>query len=314
MKIFLLLLVAINFWNCEDNNADVENEVLPQISSLTFFQTAPCPNRYGASAVSFENEVYLVGGVSYPVYYNTISKLDEVNSGWTILNDQVIGRRYLTAEVVGGIIYIIGGSNSDGFVDIVQAFDIANGTLSEVAPLPTKRNQLNSVVYNNKIYVIGGELENTGARTNLVEVYDPVSNSWETLASMPTARECDIAIFGNKIYAFGGFDGSNTLSKVEVYDITNNSWSDRPDMPYGLSAYHLASFDNYIFLFGDYGDHMDEVHMYDVLNNSMIKLVTNFTGRRHAAVVRNADWIYVIGGYDGSTVFDLVEKCKPYDL
>ena len=85
-------------------------------------------------------------------------------------------------------------------------------------------------------------------------------------------------------------------------------------MPYGLSAYHLASFDNYIFLIGDYGDHMDEVHMYNVLDNSMIKLVTNFTGRRHASVVRNADWIYVIGGYDGSTVFELVEKCKPYDL
>ena len=209
MKKYLFLLIAINFWNCDDNNDDdvVENEVLPKISSLTFLQTAPCPMRYGASAVSFENEVYLVGGVSYPVYYNTISKLDEVNNEWTILNDQVIGRRYLTAEVVGGIIYIIGGSNSDGFVDVVQAYDIENGTLSEVAPLPTKRNQLNSVVYNNKIYVIGGELENTGIRTNVVEVYDPISNTWEILTFMPTARECDIAIFEDKIYAFGGFDG-----------------------------------------------------------------------------------------------------------
>ena len=314
MKKVLLLLIAINFWNCDDNNDDPENEVLPQISSLTFFQSVPCPMRYGASAVSYESEVYLVGGVSYPIYYNTISKLDELSNEWTILNDKVIGRKYLTAEVVNGIIYIIGGSNADGFIDTVQAYDIANGTLSVVAPLPTKRNQLGSVVYNNKIYVIGGELEDTGIRTNLVEVYDPLSNSWETLASMPTARDCDIAIFEDKIYAFGGFDGSNTLSKVEVYDITNDSWSDRPHMPYGLSAYHLASFDNYIFLLGDYGDHMDEVHMYNVLNDSMIKLVTNFTGRRHAAVVRNQDWIYVIGGYNGSMVFNLVEKCKPYDL
>ena len=52
--------------------------------------------------------------------------------------------------------------------------------------------------------------------------------------------------------------------------------------------------------------------MYNANDDSWIKLSTNFTGRRHAAVVRNSDWIYVIAGWDGINNYDIVEKCKPY--
>ena len=148
--------------------------------------------------------------------------------------------------------------------------------------------------------------------TSVVEVYNPSVDLWTTLSPMPTARQCDIALIDDKIYAFGGYNGSSGLTTIEIYDIGNDSWSTANDMPYDLSAYHLASFENFVFLFGDYDDHIDEVNMFNANDDSWIKLSTNFTGRRHAAVVRNGDWIYVIGGYDGNTVFDTVEKCKPY--
>ena len=257
MKRFLPLLIILPslFWvGCEEE----ENDKLPIISSLTFVQSVPCENRYGASAVSYENEIYLIGG-SDSTYFTTIEKLDENNNQWIELTDQIIGRRYLTAEVVNGVIYIIGGAAQDySFVDTVQAYNISNSTITTVASLPTKRVQLNSVVYDNKIYVIGGQLENTSARTGAVEVYDPSSNSWTTLSSMPTARECDVALIDDKIYAFGGYDGSSGLTNVEIYDIENDSWSNANDMPYDLSAYHLAAFDYFVFLIGDYDDHIDE--------------------------------------------------------
>jgi N-acetylneuraminic acid mutarotase len=313
MKKLLPLFSLIIMLGCEDTAGSGENDDLPEISSLTFAQSVPCENRYGASAVSYENEIYLIGG-SDVTYFTTIEKLDENNNQWIELTNQVIGRRYLTAEVVNGVIYIIGGFAQDySFVETVQAYNISNNTITTVASLPTKRVQLNSVVYDNKIYVIGGQLENTSARTGAVEVYDPSSDSWTTLSSMPTDRECDVALIDDKIYAFGGYDGSSGLKTVEIYNIANDSWSNASDMPYDLSAYHLASFENFIFLFGDYDDHIDEVNMFNANADSWIKLSTNFTGRRHAAVVRNGDWIYVIGGYDGNTVFDTVEKCKPYE-
>jgi N-acetylneuraminic acid mutarotase len=309
-----LILGLITFWGCEDTTDPEENNDLPEILSLTFVQSTPCNSRYGASAVSYENEIYLIGGTNYPTYFTTIEKLDETNNQWTELNEQVIGRRYLTAEVVNGVIYIIGGQVSDGsYVETVQSYNITNNSITTVAPLPTKRKQLNSVVYGNKIYVIGGQLENDGAMTNVVEVYNPSVDLWTTLSPMPTARECDVALIEDKIYAFGGYNGSTSLTTVEIYDIENDSWTTANDMPYALSAYHLASFENFVFLFGDYSAHIDEVNMFNANDDSWIKLSTNFTGRRHTAVVRNGDWIYVIGGYDGNTVFDTVEKCKPYE-
>ena len=39
--------------------------ILPQISSLTFTQSSACDPRYGASAVSHENDVYLIGCLLY---------------------------------------------------------------------------------------------------------------------------------------------------------------------------------------------------------------------------------------------------------
>lgn len=311
LLIFIILLLIIN---CEDTSSSSDNNGSPQISSLQFFRTTPCNGyRYGSSAVSYENEIYLIGGAHNSAYYSTIERLDESNNQWIELTDQIIGRRYLTTEIVDGIIYIIGGQASNGsYVETMQAYNISNNTLTTVSSLPTKRKQLNSVVYNNNIYVIGGELESSGIRTNIVEVYNTVSDSWSALASMPTARECDVALIDDKIYAFGGYDGSSALVNVEIYNIENNSWSTANDMPYPLSAYHLASFENFIFLIGDYAERIDEVNMYNANDDSWVKLSTNFTGRRHAAVVKNDDWIYVIAGGDDTYNYDIVEKCKPF--
>ena len=91
----VLFILQLLFWiGCEDD----ENDGLPEISSLTFIQSTPCNNyRYGSSAVSYENEIYLIGGAHGSTYYTTIERLDETNNQWIELNNQVIGRRYLTA-------------------------------------------------------------------------------------------------------------------------------------------------------------------------------------------------------------------------
>ena len=52
--------------------------------------------------------------------------------------------------------------------------------------MPTPRSGFAIAVYQNKIYVIGGTVGNGYVGNN--EVYDPVSNTWETKTSMPTPR------------------------------------------------------------------------------------------------------------------------------
>ena len=121
-------------------------------------------------------------------------------------------------------------------------------------------------------------------------VFSPIRISWASSLSIVT----------------NPFD--NLLDSFWIHEISPSlGW-------YFLSKFRLLIklSNHFVFLFGDYDDRIDEVNMYNADADSWTKLSTNFIGRRHAAVVRNGDWIYVIGGWDGTNNYDIVQKCKPY--
>ncbi|KAF9594057.1 hypothetical protein IFM89_027097 [Coptis chinensis] len=63
------------------------------------------------------------------------------------------------------------------------------------------------------------------------ERFDPRTISWESVPSMKTSRGGhSVAAFNEKIYAFGGFDGTRNVSEVEVLDPRFGSWTDGDSM------------------------------------------------------------------------------------
>jgi hypothetical protein len=90
------------------------------------------------------------------------------------------------------------------------------------------------VADNGKIYVVGGLAREPASNpatyiaVDWVDVYDPATNSWSALASMPTARDhFHAAVVDGKIYAIGGRqkDIAATTGVNQVYDIANNTWA-----------------------------------------------------------------------------------------
>src|SRR5207253_1600526 len=81
---------------------------------------------------------------------------------------------------------------------------------------PTARVGAIGAVLNGKLYAIGGN--NGGGLTfNLVEVYDPASNTWTTDSPMPTLRSgCAASVVGGVIYVAGG-GNTNTLATLEAF-------------------------------------------------------------------------------------------------
>jgi hypothetical protein len=66
--------------------------------------------------------------------------------------------------------------------------------------MPTARWAFSTSVLDGKIYAIGG----VGGSTK-VEVYDPASDTWTSKAPLQSGRSfVSAAVFGGKIYAFGG--------------------------------------------------------------------------------------------------------------
>jgi N-acetylneuraminic acid mutarotase len=126
----------------------------------------------------------------------------------------------------------------------VLASNLVQDSWNTMTPMKQARGLLGVVAAEGKIYAIGGSLATVALRnksdymaTN--ECYDPTSNTWVTLTSMPTPRHgFAIATYDGKIYCIGGY-GYNESSLIrsselginEVYDIAADSWSTKTALP-----------------------------------------------------------------------------------
>lgn len=61
-----------------------------------------------------------------------------------------------------------------------------------------------------------------------------------------------VAVTGGKLYAFGGFNGTDRLSTVEIYDPKTKIWSQGREMLCKRSAVGVASLDDYVYVCGGY--------------------------------------------------------------
>jgi N-acetylneuraminic acid mutarotase len=172
------------------------------------------------------------------------SSADTAEDTWAAKAPMQQARAGLGVAVVNGKIYAIGGSTASGsyspdifvggFVGTNEEYDPATDTWTTKASMPTPRDFFAIAAYKNKIYCIGGAVGFTvdemsgfyGYITSGVnEVYDTVTDSWVTKASMPfNGMKLQANVVNGKIYVMQGF-------YVHVYDPADDSWTNRTRMP-----------------------------------------------------------------------------------
>ncbi len=107
-------------------------------------------------------------------------------------------------------------------------------TLSEVAAMPTARNSPHVGAIGGLLYVAGGE--DGGGKTAL-EAYDPLFDSWTTLAAMLSPRYGGAAgVIDDKLYVVGGWSSiscckTNTLQIYDPAVGSGGTWSLGPNVP-----------------------------------------------------------------------------------
>ncbi len=187
-------------------------------------------------------------------------------------------RAYLGVAAVDGKIYAIGGDEGSetgncmtgtamtyNIVNYTEEYDPAQNIWTPKADMPTKRALFGTAVYDGKIFCVGGyhgaivvtgpeswdwktEYYDVGAN----EVYDPASNSWQTMAALPTPRYSTATnVVDDKIYVIGGHTMTDlyiTLNITEVYDPATNSWATKTPAPLPVSSYASAVIDNKIYV------------------------------------------------------------------
>jgi N-acetylneuraminic acid mutarotase len=220
----------------------------------------------------------------------------------------------LRAAVVNGKIYAIGGV-------VNYEYDPAADNWTAKKPMPTARTYFGIAVYQNKIYTIGGSLEwnpSSGSiPSDANEVYDPLTDSWETMQPMPKNRSgLNANVINGKIYLVGGRTVGPqylTVALNEVYDPANNSWTTKKPIPIAVVSCASAVIDNKIFVIGGHAEFHDPLNIgtnqiYDPETDTWTFAASMPTARAWLAVAVADDMLYAIGGSPEALVPFLTEN------
>lgn len=118
--------------------------------------------------------------------------------------------------------------------------------------MPTARGALGVAVIGHKLVAIGG-FDGRGT-TAAVELYNPSTDTWTTMAKLPTPRnDLAVAAYEQDVCAFGGRlnrDDSRNSAVVECWHSTSNRWVRKGDMPIPRSGHAAATLGRHIYVFG----------------------------------------------------------------
>ena len=156
---------------------------------------------------------------------------------WTSGTPLPVPVQFTQTGVINGLIYVVGGFNSNGIVGNNQIYNPATNTWSSGAPMPDPTGYGTSAVVKNILYVIGGTSQSANQETGAVWAYDPTTDTWTEKSPMPTARGgTGTAVEKNIIYVIGGNGNDESrLTNVEAYNPAKDKWTEKAPLLIGRS-------------------------------------------------------------------------------
>ena len=179
------------------------------------------------------------------------------------------------------------------------------------ASMNTARHGLHVVGLGGKIYAIGGQTTTSAGYTNVVERYDPVTDTWAPVANLNTARSYfGAVVYNGKIYVMGGAGSSGSLSSIESYDPATNLWTTLGvTLPVAMCSFTatLEPGTSSVYIVGGYinaqSSETNTVYLYDISAStvtqkpSLPKIISN-----HVSLYSNGK-LYIKGGLNSGFTF-----------
>jgi N-acetylneuraminic acid mutarotase len=169
------------------------------------------------------------------------------------------------------------------------------------APITTVRGETRVGTANGMIYFIGGLMEGWKA-SDLVDMYNPSSDSWTPRAASPGAvNHPGLATLNAKIYVSGGFNSPDftfNLKTLWVYDPATDKWAALADMPEVRAAHVMVPINDKLYVVGGDGPaDPTSVWMYDPATDKWDTSLAHMTSiRDHLAGAVADGKLYVMGG------------------
>lgn len=272
----------------------------------------------------------LIAGIFFLALTPINLVLAETSKGgsWTTATPAPSQRTEVVAAAIDGKIYVVGGFNKPNLQNAlkfaisneVEVYDTAADSWSVTTSLPEGRHHAGIASLNGLLYVVGGftkSLLSVWHAVATVYQYNPVTQEWRELASMPTARGAlGVAVHQNRLYAIGGYDGKHNSGAVEIFNPQTNTWSSGAPMPMPRDHLAVVTAENRIYAIGgrpelDYHRNMATVEEYDPHADQWRSRVNLPTPRSGITAGVINDWVYVIGGEAKEGTFATNEAYHP---
>ncbi|WP_224484783.1 Kelch repeat-containing protein [Robertkochia aurantiaca] len=215
----------------------------------------PLPVTHMGAAIAY-GKVWIVGGFEgdHPGKATAMVQIyDPVTDSWEE-GPPLPGARASGALVYNeGLLHYFGGLEPDRRTDKNEHLVIDPSAIDmnwqQRSVLPEGRNHLSAASIDGLVYAIGGQFGHDGGKDDLnyLHRYDPVTDTWERLADLPTDRshfEPGTLVYRDQVLIVGGRNQNVFYSEVLVYNPESDEWSMLCDLPDNLLAPAAVVYDD----------------------------------------------------------------------
>ncbi|KAM9339710.1 LOW QUALITY PROTEIN: kelch-like protein 29 [Symphorus nematophorus] len=137
---------------------------------------------HSAAATVCGGKVYVFGGVNEAGRSAGVlqSYVPQSNT-WSFIESPMIDNKYAPAVSLNGFIFILGGA----YARATTIYDPDKGNIKAGPNMNHSRQFCSAVILDGKIYATGGIVSSEGPALGNMETFDPCTNTWTLLQSLP---------------------------------------------------------------------------------------------------------------------------------
>ena len=306
-----LFALVISIWLCL--NAQASPNPWHAVASL------PKESSNHTATLMPDGRVFVVGGRGFNGILSSTVSYDVTQNIWTTLPSLASARQDHTATLLpSGKLLIAGGFGggiqtfAGNVLSSAELYDAGTDAWISTGTLALARmSHTATLLPSGKVVIAGGItfVNSMYSQTASVESYDPVSNSWSTLASMPAARSehTSTRLSNGKIFIVGGSAGGIYLNSAVIYDTTTNTWVSAANLNFSR-ANHGASLlaNGKVLVVGGSGDSgsLFSAEIYDPGTNTWQIASPMLAKRTRFSMSQlSTGKVLVSGGYNSSQVY-----------
>lgn len=314
--VLFFLIISIYYISSQSNNDLSDNSPIPTQNIVSWeFVSKLAEPRKSAAFVADGDQIYIIGGETV----NGVTGKTELYNAFTQQVTTIAEKHVPVSEacgaILGGKIYIGGGTRNDGSIsNVLEVYDITAMKWEIVDEIPIPLTGYSCISFEGKMYYLGG-WDGQKVRSEIWS-YSPVDQSWEIVGTLSQPRAYfGVTILDNNAYIIGGWDGGKGITSIEEFNLTAKTNKKTSDISLDRGRYHLTTISilDKLMIIGGKDGTQSVINSLEINPKSkVVREITNPEDKEwyDLGAVAIGEYIYGFGGEFGGGITDSIYKLR----